>query len=141
MNVMIIASHEQRSRIWARHLERLGADVCVITDYETAISQLHLEDQDVIILELILDQGGALALSDFISYRQPNAKVIFISDGRFFSDGSIFAHCANACAYLPSATAPEDIAALAEHHAQTSATSDPLSSGGLSSGTLRASNF
>ena len=79
---------------------------------------LHREAPDVIILDLTLEQGSALALSDFISYRRPEAKVIFISDGRFFSDGSIFAHCANACAFLPSATPPEDIAALAEHHGQ-----------------------
>ena len=119
MKVMIVASHVHRSALWARHLKRLGAQVTLVQDYEAAIAELHLAVQDVVILDLELDQGGALALSDFISYRQPDAKVIFISDGRFFSDGSIFAHCANAYAFLPGGTPPEDIAALAQHHAQS----------------------
>lgn len=115
---MIVASHVERSLLWARHLERHGARVVRLDSQEAAIDALQEHPQDIVIIELCLHNGGALALSDFISYRRPEAKVIFISDGRFFSDGSIFAHCANACAFLPSATPPEDIAALAEHHAQ-----------------------
>ena len=70
------------------------------------------------ILDLVLDEGSALAVSDFASYRQPLARVIFVTNTSFFSDGSIFRHCVNACAYMPSATPPEDLAAMVEHYAR-----------------------
>ena len=59
----------------------------------------------------VLDHGSALAVADFASYRRPDCRVIFVTNTSFFSDGSIFRHCANACAYLQSQTEPADLAA------------------------------
>ena len=119
MDVLIVVSRYDLGLVWAKHLERLGADVDIAVSQEDAVSVLHQKSKEVIILELMLADGAALAVSDFANYRQPDSKVIFVSNGRFFSDGSIFAHCTNACAMVPSATKPEDLAALAEHHAQS----------------------
>ncbi len=71
---------------------------------------------DVIVLDLILSDGSAFAVADFSSYRQPDAKVIFVTNSTFFSDGSIFRHIPNACAMVPAETRPEDIGALVEHY-------------------------
>ncbi|WP_425041081.1 hypothetical protein [Primorskyibacter sp. S187A] len=117
MDVLIVVSNRHLGALWSRHLERIGATVSLANSQEDAVHVLQESAKDVIILELTLEDGAALAVSDFASYRRPEAKVIFISNGRFFSDGSIFHHCANACAVVPSATRPEDLAALAEHHA------------------------
>jgi len=40
-------------------------------------------------------------------------------------DGSIFAFMANACALIPLATRPEDMAALVEHHGRVPIVQDP----------------
>jgi len=45
---------------------------------------------DVIVLDLALEEGSALAVADFASYRHPDARVIFVTNASFFSDGSIF---------------------------------------------------
>ena len=74
------------------------------------------EAVDVIILDLVLGQGSAIAVADIASFRQPMARVIFVTNTSFFSDGSIFQHIPNACAFLPSGTAPEDLAAVADHY-------------------------
>ena len=121
MKVLIVATKADRSALWARHLQRSGAQVTLAETTDGAVENLLAHAPDIVIVDLALPSGGALTLSDMISYRRPEAKVIFISDGRFFSDGSIFAHCANACAFLPAATAPEDIVALAEHHGDAAA--------------------
>ena len=42
---------------------------------------------------------------------------MFFVTNTFFSDGSIFQHCSNACGYIQSSTPPEDIAAMVEHYA------------------------
>jgi len=64
----------------------------------------------------VLENGSALAVADYANYRQPDARVIFVTNTSFFSDGSIFAHSANARAFVPSGTPPEDLAAMVEHY-------------------------
>jgi hypothetical protein len=65
-----------------------------------------------------LDDGSAFAVADYASFRHPDAGVIFVSNTSFFSDGSIFQLCSNACAFVPSATQPDDLAAMVEHYAK-----------------------
>lgn len=78
---------------------------------------LSANDYEIIVLDLVLDNGSALAVADFASYRRPDTQVIFVTNTSFFSDGSIFAHSPNACAYVQSETPPEDLAAMVEHYA------------------------
>ncbi len=78
---------------------------------------LYAGDFDIIVLDLVLEDGSALAVADFASYRRPEARVIFVTNTTFFSDGSIFAHSPNACAFVQSETPPEDLAAMVEHYA------------------------
>ena len=48
------------------------------------------ETYHIVVLDLILDEGSAFAVADFMNYRQPDAQVIFVTNTSFFSDGSIF---------------------------------------------------
>ena len=117
MNVLIVESQSELGLLWQRHLERLGAEVSLASSQEGAIAKLYSEDFDIIVLDLVLRQGSALAVADFASYRRPDAQVIFVTNTSFFSDGSIFAYSPNACAYVQSSTPPEDLAAMVEHYA------------------------
>jgi len=117
MNVLIVESRPELGLLWRRHLERQGANVTLVHSQETAILALYGADFEIIVLDLVLESGSALAVADFASYRRPNARVIFVTNTSFFSDGSIFAHSPNACAYLQSETPPEDLAAMVEHYA------------------------
>ena len=117
MNVLIVESQRELADLWGRHLRRHGASVTKTVDQEGAIAALYSSDFDILVLALVLDNGSALAVADFASYRRPDARVIFVTNTSFFSDGSIFAHSANACAFLPSGTPPEDLAVMVEHYA------------------------
>lgn len=117
MNVLIVESRPELAKLWKRHLERQGAKVKAVGSQKAAILSLYSEEFEIIVLDLILEQGSALAVADFASYRRPNARVIFVTNTSFFSDGSIFAHSSNACAYVQSETPPEDLAAMVEHYA------------------------
>ena len=116
MNVLIVESQAELGALWNRHLERQGASVKLVRSEDAAIAALYEQDFDVIVLDLILQDGGALAVADFASYRAPKARVIFVTNTSFFSDGSIFAHSQNACAFLQSASPPEDLAAMVAHY-------------------------
>lgn len=115
MDILIVESNSELGSLWARHLERLGCDVTATGSQSGAIDWLQRRNYEVIILDLMLDNGSALAVSDFASYRQPNAKVVFVTNTTFFSDGSIFAHAPNACAFLQSETPPKDLAEVVAH--------------------------
>lgn len=117
MNVLIVESKSELGAMWQRHLQRMGAEVSLVRSQEDAIDALQDNEYDILIVDLVLQDGSALAVSDFANYRCPRARVIFVTNTTFFSDGSIFAHSPNACAYVPSGTNPEDLAAMVDYYA------------------------
>jgi DNA-binding NtrC family response regulator len=120
MKVLIVESNPNLGQLWKAHVERLGAAPAVLAlSQDDAIQELMRREWDVIVLNLVLEDGGAMSVSDYASYRQPNAKVIIINSTSFFSDGSIFQHFANARAFLPASTKPEDLAATVAHYSRS----------------------
>lgn len=117
VKVLIVESNKSLALLWARHLERMGAEVHVALTETSAVEVLDTLAFDLMILDVMLDEHSGLAVSDFAHFRQPRARVIFISSTSFFSDGSIFALYPNACALLPGSTSPDDLAAVAAHYA------------------------
>lgn len=116
MQVLIVEGDPNLGWLWRRHLERCGCNVTLTQNQAEAVDALRQETVNIIVLDLILDDGSAFAIADFASYRQPDAKVIFVTDSGFFSDGSIFQYIPNACALMPSKLPPEDLSALVQHY-------------------------
>lgn len=119
MKVLIVESENGLANIWQRHLQRMGMDVARACGQQDAIEHLSTKETDVIIMDIMLAEGSALAVADYASYRLPDAQVIFVTNTSFFSDGSIFSFAPNACAFVQSATPPEDLAAMVEHYGPT----------------------
>ncbi len=117
MDVLIVQSAPELGLLWQRHLQRCGMCVRVAESQDDAIVAMNRKAPDSIILDLVLQNGSALAVADYANYRCPDARVIFVTNTRFFSDGSIFAHAANACAFVQTATPPEDLAAMVQYYA------------------------
>lgn len=116
MQVLIVESNPDLAEVWKRHLERLCGPVAVVGSQDQAIAWLQREHTDVIVLDLVLEDGSAFAVADFASYRQPDARVIFVTSSSFFSDGSIFNLVPNACGFFPLETRPEDLAEIVAHY-------------------------
>lgn len=116
MKVLIVESRSELGAVWKRHLERQGMQVTCVTTQNGATGHIAEHGVDIIILDLVIEGGSALAVSDFAHLRQPDARILFVTNTSFFSDGSIFGLAANARAFLPSGTPPEDLAAMVEHY-------------------------
>lgn len=116
MRVLIVESEHELANIWRRHLERLGMTVSRACCQEDAIAHLSTHDVDILVMNLVLEHGSALSVADYASYRVPDARIIFVTNTTFFSDGSIFAFAPNACAFVQTTTPVDDIAALVEHY-------------------------
>lgn len=116
MRVLIVAYDAGMAELWARHLERAGNVVFLASDQESAIITLCDHEVDVIVVNLVLNGEGTMAVADFAAYRQPRAKVIFVSNGQFFSDGSVFQHFFNAFAVVPETVSADDLGAVVQYH-------------------------
>ena len=114
--VLIVESRTDLATLWEAHLTRMDCTVSLATSEDDAIHHLRHNAFDVVVLDLILPGGGAFAIADFTGYRWPAAKVIFVTNSSFFSDGSIFRHISNAAALVPSDTTPEDLGAMVQHY-------------------------
>jgi len=115
-SVLIVETEFALARIWASHLQRMGAATSLAQSQEAATVELSEGSYDVVILNLNLLNGSALAVADYASYRWPETKIIFVSSSSFFSDGSVFNFVANACTMVPQATRPEDLAAMVDYY-------------------------
>lgn len=116
MHILVVQKNAELGRIWARHLEREGHSVDLVATQDAAVEIMRHREVNVIVLDVVLPGGSPLAIADFASYRWPEAKVVFVTNTTFFSDGSIFRHAPNACAFLQSDTDPADLAMMVSHY-------------------------
>lgn len=119
MLVLIVESDPDLGRVWADHVSRIGGDVTLAASQDEAASAVLEQNFQVVVLDLDLEAGSALAVADLVSYRRPESKILLVTKSSFFSDGSIFQHVPNACGFMGANSRPDDLAALVEHHGQT----------------------
>jgi DNA-binding response OmpR family regulator len=117
MTLLIVESNPHLANLWRRHVERQGRPVCLAACQRAAVDALMSHEISIILLNVVLEEGSAFAVADYASYRCPDVRILFVTSQTFFSDGSIFNHVANACAYLPVGTPPDDLAAMVDHYA------------------------
>ena len=116
MRVLIVQNNDALGTVWQRHLERMNACVELIKTGSEALIALQDKNYDVIVLDLVLEEGCALTVADFAQFNQPRASVVFVTDTTFFSDGSIFSHSANARAFVETTMCPKDLAKIVHHY-------------------------
>ena len=77
MNVLIVESKRHLAELWRRALERLGAHVDIASSQDQAADMVAAEIYHIVVLDLILDEGSAFAVADFMNYLHPVAQVFF----------------------------------------------------------------
>ncbi len=115
MRVLIVESNSQLAQIWQSAIARRGAEVTLVASQRAAIRAIQVQHFDVIVMNLIIGDGSAFAVADFAAYRLPDTKVIFATDTTFFSDGSIFRHIPNVCAFVETSLPADDLCAMVDH--------------------------
>ncbi len=118
--ILIVASNSELSRIWARHLERQDHVVHVVDSQQAAVEFLYENEPEVLVLDVMLDNGSAIATADFASYRCPSTRIVFVTRSTFFADGSLFQHIPNTAAIIPERTKPTDLAEIVAYHGRAS---------------------
>ena len=116
--ILILQEQPDLGRLWARHLERMGATVELFTSSDAAIARIEEAPFAAVIIDLLHSEAQGLSVADVAAFRQPDLSVIFVTSSTFFADGSIFRHCQNARAILRSTTPPDDLAKIVLHYGQ-----------------------
>ncbi len=83
---------------------------------EQAVAALDAAPADIVVLNMELVEGSAIAVADYAGYRCPDAKIISVTGDSFFSDGSIFALLPNVCAQVSATADPGDLVAMVDHY-------------------------
>ena len=115
MRVLIAQHNAELGQLWAGFLEREGISVLTVTSQADALTQLRAQEFDALVLELVLPDGGAIAIADFAAYRMPDVPVITVNSSSFFSDGSIFRLLPNVHSVMQAPVEGEDLAAMVSH--------------------------
>ena len=117
MRILMVQHNEDLSELWSRFLQRQGVEVMQVATQLEAINMLRFEEFDALVLDLVLPDGGAIAISDYATYRCPDVPIIAVTSTSFFSDGSIFDLIPNARSLMRTPLRPDDLAAVLEHYA------------------------
>jgi DNA-binding NtrC family response regulator len=113
--VLIVEAQESLGRLWQSFLERQGFEVSLVGNQSDAIDKLRFGHLDVLVIDLVLPNSSALAISDFASYKNPDISIIVVSSDSFFSDGSIFELLPNARGFMNQPIEPGDLVAVVDH--------------------------
>ena len=112
MQTLLVEYNGDLGTIWARFLGRQGIDCQLVTNAAAAYDMLRQQSFDVMVLDVELPDGEALAVADFATYRNPDIAIIAVTARGFFSDSAIFSLIPNARGLLREPLRPEDMAAL-----------------------------
>ncbi len=115
MRVLIAQHNAELGRLWAGFLEREGVKATLVTSQGEALARLRAQAFDALVLEMVLPDGGAIAIADFAAYRMPDIPVITVNSTSFFSDGSIFDLMPNVQSVMQAPVEGEDLAAVVSH--------------------------
>lgn len=115
MRVLIAQQNAELGKLWAGFLEREGIKTTLVTSQGDALTQLRAQVFDALILEMVMPDGGAIAIADFAAYRMPDVPVITVNSSSFFSDGSIFQLVPNMHSVMQAPVDGKDLAAMVSH--------------------------
>lgn len=115
MRVLVAQQNAELGKLWAGFLEREGFVTTLVTSQSEALTQLRAQEFDALILEMVLPDGGAIAIADFAAYRMPDVPIITVNSTSFFSDGSIFQLIPNVHSVMQAPVEGKDLAAMVSH--------------------------
>jgi len=117
--------------IWSEVIESMGMTVHAVPTIQKAMSALMTQDFDMAVLDLIIGEGSALSMADYIGYACPKMPVLMITGSNYFAFGEIMESAPCVDWILRKPVALDDLRAMIEHarkagHRSTPALSSPF---------------
>ncbi|WP_425041052.1 response regulator [Primorskyibacter sp. S187A] len=71
-------------------LESAGHDVIALSSCSEAIQALKTFKPDVLVLDLLIDDGSSIEVASFANYAAPEAEVVYVTGSGMFPRGELF---------------------------------------------------
>lgn len=117
LSVLIVEADPVLGRRWADCMAQSRLRPVIARDLSEAQEALRSDTFGVIVIDLAPTGQGAFGVADFALYRQPEARVIFLTASDDIAGPALFWQFSNASAILRADTPPDDLAAIVEYHA------------------------
>ena len=115
MKCLVADDNADLARLWALAIEGDGHDVTVCTDGDAAVNQMRVQDFDLLILDLFMPGGGALALARVAVYNNPAAQVLIVTGADCFAFGELLEMGDNIAMVLRKPVSPNDLRSYVAH--------------------------
>lgn len=99
-------------------LTAAGHEVFVASDNETAMTILRRRTPDVLLLDLMIDDGLSTDVANYAVYSAPHAAVIFMTGSGMFPKGELFGMARNARWVLRKPVDPTELTTMIAHATQ-----------------------
>ncbi|NSX54623.1 response regulator [Parasulfitobacter algicola] len=87
MRALIVEDDPIICELWTDSLESAGFEVVTCNGAKAAFPRLLEQKYDLFILDLFVEDGNTISLSDTITIRHPNAPIIMITGSSAFPNG------------------------------------------------------
>lgn len=115
MKCLVADDNADLARLWGLALGADGHDVTVCTDGDAAVNQMRVQDFDLLILDLFMPGGGALALARVAVYNNPAAQVLVVTGADCFAYGELLEMGGNIAMVLRKPVSPDDLRSYVAH--------------------------
>ena len=115
MKCLVADDNADLARLWALALSADGHHVTTCIDGHDAVNQMRVADFDLLVLDLFMPGGGALALARVAIYNNPDAQVVVITGAECFAYGELLEMGENIAMVLRKPVSPKDLRSLVSH--------------------------
>ncbi len=115
MKCLVADDNPDLARLWAPALSADGHDVTACTDGHDAVNQMRVANFDLLVLDLFMPGGGALALARVAIYNNPDAQVLVVTGADCFAYGELLEMGDNIAMVLRKPVSPRDLRSFVSH--------------------------
>lgn len=87
VRAMILEDNRQLSFVWQEALADLGAETVAVASVSDAMGHVLRGNFDLYILDLFLEDGNSLSLSDWIATRAPDVPILMLTGSQTMASG------------------------------------------------------
>ncbi|MEL6452053.1 MAG: response regulator [Pseudomonadota bacterium] len=96
-------------------LRDAGHEVLVASDNDEAMSELRRSTPDVLVLDLMINDGFSTDVANYAVYSAPQAEVIFMTGSGLFPKGELFGMSRNARLVLRKPVKMDELTTMVAH--------------------------
>ena len=87
MKALIVEDDPELGYLWSEALDEIGASCEVARSNKDAMSLALRQKFDLIVLDLFIEDGTTVGISDWLSIRMPEVPILMITGSNMFPNG------------------------------------------------------